>query len=107
MQYIVRILQNGFNLGYVEPNKMKCVKRYRTAIERVSDLFAYLGLAKPDKESPLGWRPTPTMLSLLNKQPERKSKLSDKPMSVEDRLLMELLLNVLLDDAEKEKNWLL
>ena len=74
-QRLVRIFQKVFNLSYVERDQVKYVKRYARAIEWVGQLFEYLGLAKLNKQSPLGWRPTPVLLSIMNKQ----RRISRKP----------------------------
>ncbi len=99
-QRLVRIFQKVFNLSYVERDQVKYVKRYAHAIERAGQLFEYLGLANVDKQSPLGWRPTPVLLDIMNKQAGRKSPRSNKPISVVDRLLMDLLTDVILGDDE-------
>lgn len=97
-QRLVRIFQKVFNLSYVERDQVKYVKRYARAIERAGRLFEYLDLARLDKQSPLGWRPTPLLLDLMNKQAGRKSKRIDKPISVVDHLLMDLLTDAILGD---------
>ena len=51
-----------------------------------------------DKQSPLGWRPTPLLLDIMNKQAGRKSTGIDKPISVVDHLLMDLLTDAILGD---------
>ena len=79
-QRLVSIFQKVFHLSYVERHQVKYVKRYARHIEWAGRLFEYLGLAKPDKQSPLGWRPTPLLLDLMNKQSARKSKPSHKPI---------------------------
>ena len=105
-QRLVRIFQKVFNLSYVERDQVKYVKRYARAIERVGQLFEYLGLAKLDKQSPLGWRPTPVLLSIMNKRTVYKSKAGDKPISTADQLLMFLLTDVVLGD-ERHRSGLL
>jgi DNA-binding transcriptional ArsR family regulator len=102
-QRLVRIFQKVFNLSYVERDQLKYVKRYAHAIERAGQLFEYLGLAKLDKQSPLGWRPTPVLLDIMNKQSAPKSKQNDKAISVVDRLLMDLLTDVILGDDESHQ----
>src|ERR1700730_5977700 len=59
MERIVCIFQKEFHLGYVERDPVKYVKRYPGEIDWAGHLFKYLGLAELDKQSPLGWRPTP------------------------------------------------
>ena len=52
----------------------KYVKTYKSDIEEAGQLFAYLGLAKPDTQSPLGWRPTPALLDVIAKRAVRRVK---------------------------------
>jgi hypothetical protein len=79
-QRLVRIFQKVFHLSYVEHDQVKYVKRYAWHIEWAGRLFQFLHLAKQDKQSPLGWRPTPLLLDIMNKQSARKSKPSHKPI---------------------------
>ena len=90
-QRLVRIFQRVFDPGYVELDQVKYVKQSASAIESAGQLFEYLGLAVPDKQSPLGWRPTPLLLDMINKQPSRKSRWSDKPTPTKDELLFYLM----------------
>jgi hypothetical protein len=97
-QRLVRIFQKVFHLSYVERDQVKYVKRYAVHIEWAGRLFEYLCLAKPDKQSPLGWRPTPVLLDIMNKQAERKSKPSRKPIPMENKLIVDLLQDAVLGD---------
>ena len=90
-QSLISIFQKVFHLSYVERDQVKYVKRYAGAIKSTGQLFEYLGLARPDKQCPLGWRPTPVLLDVMNKHARGKSKRSDKPISMVDHLLMFLL----------------
>ena len=74
---MVSIFQKVFHLHHVERDQVKYVKRYADAIKRTGQLFEYLGLARPDKQSPLGWRPTLVLLDIMNKHARGKSKRSD------------------------------
>ena len=97
-QRLVRIFQRVFNLSYVERDQVKYVKRYAWHIDWAGRLFEYLGLAKPDKQSPLGWRPTPLLLDLMNKQSARKSKPSRKPLPMLNKLIVDLLRDAVIGD---------
>lgn len=90
-QRLVRIFQKVFNLSYVERDQVKYVKRYAWQIEWAGRLFQFLHLAKRDKRSSLGWRPTPLLLDIMNKQSDRKSKPSHKRSPMLNRLIMDLL----------------
>ena len=75
-QLMVSILQEVFQLeGYEEHDPVKYVKTYEWEIEEVGQLLAYLGLAKPDTQSALGWRPTHL---LLDQRAVRRSKPLDR-----------------------------
>jgi hypothetical protein len=101
-QRIVRIFQRVFHLSYVERDQVKYVKRYAWQIKWAGRLFEYLGLATRDKQSPLGWRPTPLLLDLMNKQPVRKSKPSHKPIPMLNKLIVDLTEDALIGD-ERDK----
>ena len=87
-QRLVRIFQKVFHLRDVERDQVKYVKRYAEQIKWAGRLFEYLGLAEPDKQSPLGWRPTPLLLHVMNKQSARKSKPSKKPIPILNKLIV-------------------
>jgi hypothetical protein len=90
-QRLVDLFQDIFHVDYVELDQVKYVKRYAGEIKSTGQLFEYLGLARPDKQSPLGWRHTPVLLDVMNKHARGKSKPSDRPTSMLDRLLSYLL----------------
>jgi len=98
MERIVRIFQKEFHLGYVERDPVKYVKRYPGEIDWAGRLFKYLGLAELDKQSPLGWRSTPLLVNLMNKQPARKSKSSSKPIPMMNKLVVDLLQDAVIGD---------
>ena len=91
---LVGIFQEVFNQDDCEPDQAKYVKRHASFIENTGQLFEYLSLAEPDEKSPLGWRPTPVLVYLMDEQAARKAKPSRGPISLQGRLLMRLL-----DDA--------
>jgi hypothetical protein len=61
-------------------------------------LFKFFNLAKPDKRSPLGWRPTPVLLDLMNKQLTRKSRPNRKLLPVVNKLILDLLIDAVIGD---------
>jgi hypothetical protein len=99
---LVTIFQDVFNLGDCEPDRAKYVKRHAGFIETTGRLFEYLSLAELDKESPLGWRPTPVLLYLMNEQ-ARKSTPSRKSISMQGKLLMSFLDDAAFD-AESDRS---
>ena len=78
MERIVRISQKEFYLryGYDERGPVKYVKR---------------NLIKPDKQSLLGWRPTPVFLDLMNNRPAHTSKQIHIPFPSLDTLIMDAI----------------
>ena len=97
-QRLVRIFQKVFNLSYVERDQVKYVKRYAWQIEWAGRLFQFLHLAKRDKRSPLGWRPTSLLLNIMNKQSARKSKPSRKPIPMLNQLIVDLIRDAVIGD---------
>jgi hypothetical protein len=88
---LVSIFQHVFNLDHVEPDQAKYVKEYADLIDDAGQLFEYLCLAELDKKSPLGWRPTPVLVYLMNEHAAGTSKPSRRRISLQGRLLMHLL----------------
>ena len=97
-QRLVRIFHKAFHLRYVERGQVKYVKQYAGHIEWAGRLFQFLHLAKQDKRSPLGWRPTPLLLDFMNKQKARKSKPSHKPIPMVNKLVVDLLQDAVIGD---------
>jgi hypothetical protein len=92
---LVSIFRHVFCLSsFIDPDQAKYVKRHASFIENTGQLFEYLSLAELDEKSPLGWRPTPVLVYLMDEQAARKAKPSRRPISLQGRLLMRLL-----DDA--------
>jgi hypothetical protein len=94
---LVGIFQEVFNQDDCKPDQAKYVKRYAGFIKTTGQLFEYLSLAELDEESPLGWRPTPVLLYLMDERAARKSKPSRRPISLQGRLLMYLMLDAVFD----------
>ena len=78
-QLMVSIFQKVFQLeGSEEHDPVKYVKTYELHIEEVGQIFAYLGLAKPDTQSALGWKPTRLLMEIIAQKVMRRSKLIDR-----------------------------
>jgi hypothetical protein len=77
---------------------VKYVRVHKREIEIAGQLFAYLGLAKPDTQSPLGWRPTHRLLEVIAKRAARWSKPLDRFMHPEDSLTISLLCDAVFGD---------
>jgi hypothetical protein len=74
-----------------ELDPVKYVQRYKRQIEFAGQLFEYLQLAKPDTQSPLGWRPTDRLLKVIAKRAARRSKPIDRMVNAEEDLISELM----------------
>ena len=74
-QLMVGIFPRVFQMARSEEHiPEKYVKSYKSDIEEAGQLFAYLGLAKPDAQSPLGWRPTPALMDVIAKSRKANSQ---------------------------------
>ena len=103
-QLMVRIFQEVFQLeGYEEHDPVKYVKSYEWEIEEAGQLLAYLGLAKPDRQSPLGWRPTHLLLDVIAKRAVRRSKPLDRSVCAEDSLIVSLLCDAALGEERPKR----
>ncbi len=93
---LLSFLLQDFEVDDVETNPAKYLKKCRPEIETTGRLFAYLGLAKTDKQSPLGWKPTAPLLDLIAKSKARRSKPTRKSGSLVDTLILDLMLDTVL-----------
>ena len=89
---VVKIFQRAFQLSGIEQsNPAKYVKLYEDEIKDTGLLFEYLGLAKRDKMSPLGWKPTDQLLEIIAKGPSKKKA---EPEFRGDPFMLDLLSHV-------------
>ena len=87
-QLMVSIFRRVFQLvGSEERVPERYVKSYKLDIEEAGQLFACLGLAKPDTQSPLGWRPTLALMEIIANRAVRSAKPIERMVSAEDRLI--------------------
>ena len=101
-ELMVGIFRRVFQLARSEERvPERYVKTYKSDIEEAGQLFAYLGLAKPDTQSPLGWRPTPALLDVIAKRAVRRSKPIDRMARAEDSLIISLLCDAAFGEAHK------
>ena len=93
-QLMVSIFRRVFqSVGSEEHVPDRYMKSFKSEIEEAGQLFAYLGLAKPDTQSPLGWRPTPALMDVVAKRAVRRSKPIDRAVRAEESLIISLLLD--------------
>jgi hypothetical protein len=101
-ELMVSIFLKAFQLARSEERvPEKYVQRYKSDIEEAGQLFAYLGLAKPDTQSPLGWRPTPALMDVIAKRAVRRSKPIDRMARAEDSLIISLICDAALGESHK------
>ena len=99
-QLMVSIFRRVFQMARSEEHiPEKYVKSYKSDIEEAGQLFAYLGLAKPDTQSPLGWRPTPALMEIVANRTVRRAKPVHKEASAEDSRIISLLRDAASGDA--------
>ena len=101
---LVRIFQEAFQWeDSVEHDPVRYIKSYKSAIEEAGQIFAYLGLAKPDRQSPLGWRPTHLLIEVIAKRAVRRSRPIDGFACGEDNLIISLLCDAALGEERPER----
>jgi hypothetical protein len=93
---LIGFFQQAIQVGEVEPDPAKYLKKFESDIKTTGRLFEYLGLAKADKQSPLGWKPTAPLLDLMAKSKARRSKPTRKSASLVDTLILDLMLETAL-----------
>jgi hypothetical protein len=93
---LIGVFQQAIQVGGVEPDPAKYLEKFRSEIKTTGELFEYLGLAKADKQSPLGWKPKASLLDLMAKSKTRRSKPTTKSASPVDTLVLDLMLTTVL-----------
>jgi hypothetical protein len=75
---MVYILLRAFRLEEFEQSELaEYMEVYEHEIKDTGRLFEYLGLAKLDKTSPLGWKPTDQLLEIIEKGPSNEMTRQD------------------------------
>src|SRR5665213_3894431 len=65
IRQIVKIFQETFQAGDVISDPVQYVEEYKSYLIAAGPELKFLQLAKPDKESPFGWSPTPDLKELI------------------------------------------
>jgi hypothetical protein len=73
---VIDVLQQAIQREEMESEPAKYLKKFRSEIRTTGRLFEYLGLARADKQSPMGWRPAAALVELMIKSKARHSKLA-------------------------------
>jgi hypothetical protein len=93
---LIAFFQDAIQVGEVEPDPAKYLKKFRSEINDTGRIFEYLGLARPDKNSSLGWKPTDRLLDLIAKSKAQLSKPTSKSASLMESLILDLMLETVL-----------
>jgi hypothetical protein len=98
---LISFFQQAIQVGEVEPDPAKYLMEFRSEIETTGRFFEYLGLAKADKQSPLGWRPTSALLDLIPKSKPRRSKPTTRSAPLADSLVLDLMLDSVIGTEDR------
>lgn len=101
IRLLIEVFQQAIQVGEVESDPDKYLMEFRSAIETTGRFFEYLGLAKADKKSPLGWKPAAPLLDLIAKGKPRRLKPTTKSASLADSLILDLMLDTVLGTEER------
>jgi hypothetical protein len=93
---LIGFFQRAFQAGEVEPDPVRYLNKFRSEIKITGRFLEYLGLAKADKKSALGWKPTAPLLDLIANSKARRSKPTKKSASLADTLIIDLMLETVL-----------
>jgi hypothetical protein len=93
---LIEFFQQAIHPGEVESDPAKYLKKFRSGIKTTGNFFRFLGLAKADKQSPLGWKPTAPLLDLIAKSKARRSKPTTKSVSLAESLVLDLMFETVL-----------
>jgi hypothetical protein len=100
IRQIVKLFQETFQLGDVIRDPVEYVKEYKSQLRAAGPELKFLQLAKPDKKSPFGWRPTPLLMKLVA---ERGTTEKGRPLYEVD-LMYQLLCDYVFGyKADREK----
>jgi hypothetical protein len=96
---MITIFLNIFQLDGMEASDpAKYLKLYETEIKDAGPVLEYLGLAKLDEKSPLGWRPTPLLIEIIAR---RLLKQKRKREDADDELTGYLLADAVFGEDEQ------
>jgi hypothetical protein len=101
---LLKLFQSAFSMKGVDDSPKEYLKKYKRAIKRIDEMFAWLGLAKLDKGSALGWRPTARLLDIIAKRAARQ-KFSNKEENEIDRAIIDRLALLILDGKSAEVDY--
>ena len=93
---LIGFFQQAIQVGEVETDPAKYLKKFQSEIKTTGRFFEYLGLAKAEKQSPLGWKPTAPLLDLIANSKVRRSKPTTKSATRVDCLSLSLMLDTVL-----------
>ena len=79
------------------------VKRFEKQIRGTGQVLEWLGLAIPDKNSPLGCKPSHDLVSLIAK-PHKPSKSKKSCPSAEDDEVFDMILDAAVGELEEESS---
>jgi len=79
---VAMFLKCLFNTKQVPTDPKNYLKKYKPLIRETCLLFEYLGLAKRDRKSLLGWKPKRRLLEFIANGEEAKRERSDDAMTV-------------------------
>jgi hypothetical protein len=79
------------------------VKRFEKQIRGTGQVLEWLGLAVRDKNSPLGWKPSHDLISLIAK-PHKPSKSKKSCSSAEDDEVFDMSLDAAVGELEEDSN---
>jgi hypothetical protein len=79
------------------------VKRFEKEIRGMGQVLEWLNLAIRDKNSPLGWKPSHDLMSLIAK-PHKRSKSKKLCSSAEDDEVFDMILDAAVGELEEDSN---
>jgi hypothetical protein len=91
---------NGFLKG-VDGSAASFMKHRAEEIQVTGQVLEWLGLATRDKESPLGWKPSHDLMSLIAR-PHKPSNSRKFGASVEDYELFDMILDAAVGELEED-----
>jgi hypothetical protein len=82
---VIKLFQDAFQEEIIEHDPEKYLQEHRTTIIELGRPFEFLGLAKRNRRSPLGWKPTAKLLDLISNRWHHRNLIKKKKSCLIDK----------------------
>jgi hypothetical protein len=75
------------------PSANEYLQHFEVEIDGIGRVFKLLGLAEPNSQSELGWKPTPLLMDIVAERVVHPSKDCNKRVTPDDRAFVDRIMN--------------